>query len=152
MNQTSTTTRAIRAAASALIVALVMAGTLQTAQAGDFLFKPSATAKAFAFAPSFLDTQEDLHEEYEHEANDAWLGMPVHSADGRLVGFVADAWIGEDGSLEDLLVSLTEEQGGIAVYVDGHLASLDAIVVSVDLVATSFASLERDIHFELASR
>lgn len=138
----------------AAILALSAAGWMsapQAASASEIVLKPASLM--LAYAPPMQEEADDEIEtgEYEHELNDAWLGMPVMSKDGRIVGSVIDAWIGEDGEVEELLVGLTQNAGGHAVYVDGTHALLGETEIRVALTASAIAALERE-EFALSLR
>lgn len=80
----------------------------------------------------------------EHELNDAWLGMPVKSKDGKLVGTVAYAFLDDNGDVSELLVELSASSLNYAVYVDGDKSELGESAVSVSMSKRQIAALERE--------
>lgn len=137
--------------ASALVFALSMANP-STAQAEGFkLFGKSI---ALAYAPQNTATENRFaqfeNEEDMHELNDAWLGMPAFSNDGKIIGFIEDAYLDEDDEITELLVSINDQK--IAVYVDGTRATLTDTKVAIALTKTQIASLEREVGYQIASR
>lgn len=122
------------------------------AEAGQF--KLFGSKIELAYAPQDNSTgdrfQQFENEEEMHELNDAWLGMPAVSQDGKTIGFVENAYLDDNGLVTELLVSLNDQK--IAVFVDGNLAELNESNVSIDLSASAIAKLERDNEFEVASR
>lgn len=98
-----------------------------------------------------LFSKFDLTQE-EHELNDAWLGMPVKSSQGKLVGTVAYAFVDADGEINELLVELGASKLGYAVYIEGNTAILTDIEVLIDLNATQIANLEREQPSKLAQK
>ena len=106
--RSATETRGMR---RALVLAIVSA----TVFAGTALFsvsQPSAGpfGEAYEVAYADLDTQrfgdvmDGVYPEIEHELNDAWMGMSVYSADGVNLGYVTDAYVNEDGSIDELVI------------------------------------------------
>lgn len=83
----------------------------------------------------------DFEIEEEHELNDAWLGLPVISNDGKTVGFVIDAEIDDTGMIRNLTVDLVHE--GYPVFVEGSQAFLFDDSVAIDHSANVVAELER---------
>ncbi len=61
-------------------------------------------------APMALDNStievvfEDGAEFYDHELNDAWLGMPFKGLQGDVIGYVIDAPVGDDGEITEVHV------------------------------------------------
>jgi hypothetical protein len=75
--------------------------------------KPLMIAAALAFTPLGavpansveLDTPAAYaEEEYAHPMNDAWMGMPVETRDGTLIGFVMDAPVDANGDIAEVIV------------------------------------------------
>jgi len=139
---------------SAAVAALILASSASIqAHAGTFKLFGSPIEMAYAPQPAPLDQrfeQFENNEEEMHEMNDAWLGMPVHGADGKLAGFVVDAYLDMDGEISELLVSLPDH--GYAVYVDGIDVELQETKVSVALSSIAIANLEREEAFLVSSR
>lgn len=80
----------------------------------------------------------------DHELNDAWMGMTVVSADGVIVGYVTDAFINADGSLDEIVIAPSGEKTGpsTSVYVPAKFAELGTQNVHVSLDARIIAQLE----------
>jgi len=116
------------------------------AQADD---KSFADRIALAYAPVEENATEnqfgqfELHGDYEdaHELNDAWLGMPVRDSAGEVIGYVEDAFLDEDGYLDELLISINGSSA--AVYVDQKHVEYTEVAVLVDLPVRTIASLEK---------
>ena len=89
--------------------------------------------------------QFELHGTYDdaHELNDAWLGMPVRDATGRKIGYVEDAFLDDEGYLEELLVSI--DGSGVSVYVDQKHVDYSEVAVLVDMPVQAMAKLEREL-------
>ncbi|MGI9352550.1 MAG: PRC-barrel domain-containing protein [Rhizobiaceae bacterium] len=105
---------------------------------------------ALSFAPEATETDDpfsqlDLHGDYDdaHELNDAWLGMPVRSTEGKIIGYVDDAFLDDEGYLTELLVSLNGSS--ITVFVDQKHVEYTDVAVLVDLPLTTLASLAGNI-------
>lgn len=126
--------------------------TAGTAAASEHALFNKPIALAYAPQSTPLDNRFEQFEDFEeeHELNDAWLGMPVHSAEGELVGFVEDAYLDENGSVEELLVGLSDHN--YAVYIDAENTSLTESEVAVSLSATTIAGLERAEDYQLVQR
>lgn len=132
-------------------MALSLAGTVN-AEAGQFkLFGKSIE---LAYAPQNTPLEERFgqfeSEEELHELNDAWLGMPAFSKEGKQIGFIEDAYLDDNGEVTELLVSISGRN--FAVYVDGRYAELSDTQVGIDLPATTIAELERENSFQLVQR
>ncbi len=91
----------------------------------------AATENPFNY---FAETEE------AHELNDAWLGMPAISRDGKLVGVVSDAFIDEYGYVSEIRLDLVGKDH--AVYVEGSQVLLLDMEVAIDLPATTIADLQ----------
>ena len=79
--------------AAAIVIAASLSGVFAasgTAHAGEYALFNKPIALAYAPESNAMGNQFEQFEDFEeeHELNDAWLGMPVHSADGELIGFV----------------------------------------------------------------
>ena len=141
--------------AAAIVIAASLSGVLAasgTAQAGEYALFNKPIALAYAPEAKALDNRFEQFEDFEeeHELNDAWLGMPVHSADGELIGFVEDAYLDANGNVEELLVSLSDHN--YAVYVDAAKTELTDSEVAVALPASTIAGLERAEDYQLVQR
>ena len=142
-------------AAAIVIAAALTAGTFAapgTAEAGEYALFNKPIALAYAPESNAMGNQFEQFEDFEeeHELNDAWLGMPVHSADGELIGFVEDAYLDANGNVEELLVSLSDHN--YAVYVDAAKTELTDSEVAVALPASTIAGLERAEDYQLVQR
>jgi hypothetical protein len=122
------------------------------AQAGGFKLFGSMIEMAYAPPVQSLDNRfEQFDEDDEfHVLNDAWLGMPVRSQDGKIIGFVEDAFLTEDGDVSELLVGLNDKK--FSVYIDGKFAELTDATVNVSLDTTTIAGLEREEQVQLSAR
>ncbi|WP_193176437.1 PRC-barrel domain-containing protein [Oricola nitratireducens] len=80
----------------------------------------------------------------EHELNDAWMGMTAVSSDGVVLGYVTDAFINEDGSVDEIVIAPAGDGGALstAVYVPASYAELGGESVHVALDARAVARLE----------
>ena len=141
--------------AAAIVIAASLSGVLAasgTAQAGEYALFNKPIALAYAPEAKALDNRFEQFEDFEeeHELNDAWLGMPVHSAEGELIGFVEDAYLDANGDVEELLVSLSDQN--YAVYIDAGKTELTESEVAVALPASTIAGLERAEDFQLVQR
>jgi len=141
--------------AAASLIAFSMAGTFaggMNAEAGGFKLFGQKIEMAYAPQNTPLDDRFDQFESEEelHELNDAWLGMPAYSSDGKQIGFVEDAYLDHEGYVSELLVSIKGKR--FAVYVDGKYAELTDAEVGIDLPATTIAGLEREEGFQLVQR
>lgn len=130
-----------RALALAIISATVFAGTALVS-AGQ----PSAGQIEGAYEVAYADLKTDrfggvmdgVYPEAEHEMNDAWMGMSVFSADGVNLGYVSDAFIDEDGVLDELVVEPAGDDSPLfaPVTVPARYASLDLDRVTLSLGTT----------------
>ena len=141
--------------AAAIVIAASMAGAFAApgaAQAGEYTLFNKPIALAYAPENKPVDNRFEQFEtfEEEHELNDAWLGMPVHSAEGDLIGFVEDAYLDANGEVEELLVSLSGRD--YAVYIDAGKTELTESEVAVALPASTIAGLERAEDYQLVQR
>lgn len=109
-------------------------------------YEAEAKMEALSYAPqgSNLDerfSQFELEEsEYaEHELNDSWLGMPAYSNKGKLIGYIEDVFLDEDGYATEIIVGLHENQG--IVEIKGDLAELTDEKVQFSLSTTQIATL-----------
>ncbi|WP_075995329.1 PRC-barrel domain-containing protein [Salaquimonas pukyongi] len=142
--------------AAAIVIASTMtAGAFsaaETAAASEYALFDKPIALAYAPQSAPLDNRFEQFEDFEeeHELNDAWLGMPVHSAEGELVGFVEDAYLDENGDVEELLVGLSDQN--YAVYIDAKNTSLTESEVAVSLSSNAIAGLERAEDYQLVQR
>ena len=147
---------AITTAATGAVLAPQMAAAGSLTLFNRLVSGPAASLgpMTLAYAPESQANQAPFDqleaEEEMHELNDAWLGMPVHSADGELIGFVEDAYLDANGNVEELLVSLSDHN--YAVYVDAAKTELTDSEVAVALPASTIAGLERAEDYQLVQR
>ncbi|MCI5074319.1 PRC-barrel domain-containing protein [Oricola sp.] len=136
-----------RALALAIVSATVFAGTalVSASQATAGQFEQSyQVAYADFNTERFGGILDDVYpQEEEHELNDAWMGMQVLSADGVVLGYVSDAFVNEDGSIDELVI---EPEGGDSplyapVYLPIRYAALTPDFVSLSLGATQATAL-----------
>ena len=130
-----------RALALAIVSAIVFAGTALISAS-----QPSAgpIEGAYEVAYANLDADrfggvfDDVYPEVEHEMNDAWMGMNVVSADGVILGYVTDAFVNEDGSIDELVIEPSGDASPLfaPVYLPLRYASLDAGQVTLSLGST----------------
>ncbi len=127
-----------RALALAIISATVFAGTALVS-AGQSSAEPIEGAYEMAYAN--LDTErfggvlDGVYPEVDHEMNDAWMGMSVFSADGVNLGYITDAFVNEDGTIDELVIEPSGEESPLfaPVYLPMRYASLDAKHVTLSL-------------------
>ncbi len=105
-----------------------------------------AKIEALAYAPegSFNDERfsqfEFENEEYsEHELNDGWLGMPTYSKGGKLIGYIEDAILDENGFLTQIIIGLNEQQ--VIIEISGEYAQLTDEKVHLELSKQQIAQL-----------
>jgi len=106
-----------------------------------------ARLEALAYAPDggidderFSQFELETDEYYEHELNDAWLGMPAYSSNGTLVGYIDDAILDDNGEVTQIIVGLNG--GNAYVEIGGEFAKLDSEKVQFELSNTQIAELE----------
>lgn len=141
--------------AAAIVIAASLSGVFAApgaAKAGEYALFNKPIALAYAPESNATGNQFEQFEDFEeeHELNDAWLGMPVHSEEGELIGFVEDAYLDANGDVEELLVSLSDHN--YAVYVDAGKTELTESEVSVALPESAIAGLERAEDYQLVQR
>jgi len=135
----------IVAAMAFALMALADAGAASAMQLNATAEKsPRVLAYAEPMPERFGFFENDYAGDEGHELNDAWMGMTVVSADGVVLGYVTDAFINEDGSLDEIVIAPSGEQGAplTAVYVPAQFAELGAETVQVSLDARTVAQLE----------
>lgn len=135
-----------------LLIALTCAVALTSAVKADTIVQEISYLSSYA-KPDFINSYQqesfplferfDLTQE-EHELNDAWLGMFVKSNNGDVVGSVAYAFLDADGNISELLVELSASQLQYAVFVDGNNAQLNELDVTLNLIVSQIANLERE--------
>ncbi len=100
-------------------------------------------AHTFAYAPSG-DGMDYIEEYEEHEMNDAWLGMPAFSSNGEMIGVIIDAFLNDQGDVNEVMVELNSEMDSKTIYVEAKLVTLDEMQVSINLDTLTIANLEND--------
>ncbi len=106
-----------------------------------------ARMEALSYAPegSFNDerfSQFELEQgaDYsEHELTNSWLGMPAYSNDGKLIGYIEEAYLDEDGYVSEIIVGLSGDQG--IIEIKGDLAELTNENVQFNLSNKQIAKL-----------
>ena len=104
----------------------------------------------FAYAPTNDGMGEynfdmEYGEEYEeHEMNDAWLGMPAFSNSGEMIGVIIDAFLNDQGDVNEVMVELNSSMSSKTIYIEARLVSLNETQVSIDLDTTTIANLENE--------
>ncbi len=129
----------IKAAILALSIAFAGAS---SAFSAEEVYAGSGYLMAYAEPAAATESPFDYFDETEeaHELNDAWLGMPAISRDGKLVGVVSDAFIDEYGYVSEIRLDLVGKDH--AVYVEGSQVLLLDMEVAIDLPATTIADLQ----------
>lgn len=127
-----------RALALAIVSATVFAGTALFSSG-----QPSAGPLDGAYEVAYANLETDrfngvldgIYPEEEHAMNDAWMGMSVYSADGVNLGYITDAFVNEDGSLDELVVMPAGAESPLfaPVYVPARYASLEVDGVMLSL-------------------
>lgn len=138
--------------ASLTIAGIFSAGIAFAAQAGESkvtIFNIAPASQTFAYAAPEKGRDVALPEAFSeedfigHELNDAWLGMPAFSSDGKMVGIVEDAYLDESGNVTEILVNLNTTDRNYSVYVGGEHAVLTDTEVGISLSEQTIAGLER---------
>lgn len=104
------------------------------------------------FDERFAPFTNDAAGEWEHELNDAWLGMTVLSADGATLGYVVDAVIDGNGDLDQLVLETSAAGVNILgpnteVYLPGRLATLGDEAVSLSIDRNALAMMKNALTF-----
>ena len=105
-----------------------------------------ARMEALSYAPTssfdesrFSQFELESSEYGEHELNDAWLGMPAYSSDGKLVGYIEDAFIDNEGYVSEVVVGLNGTE--VALEIDAEFAELTDELVKFEISQRKFAEL-----------
>lgn len=105
-----------------------------------------AKIEALAYAPEGSFNEERFsqfefeNDEYaEHELNDSWLGMPAYSNDDKLIGYIEEAFLDEDGYVTEIIVGLNDQQG--IVEINGEFSELTDEKVQFELSNKQIAAL-----------
>lgn len=145
---------AILAAQLAAVAALIwlVAGTV-TAQAGDLdaLDAGETPVLAYAepaperFADPFAEQRGlETHDAYDgHPLNDAWMGLNAVTADGVIAGYVSDAFVNPDGSIDEVII--TPAPGTALthpVYVPVEAVEFDGVEVGLTMTMAVLATQE----------
>lgn len=128
-------------------VAILLSAMISTPAAfANDTSEAEAKMEALAYAPEgsnlderFSQFEFETDEYAEHELNDAWLGMPAYSSDGRIVGYIEDAILDEEGYVAEIIVGLNENLG--IVEIQGKFAELTDEKVQFELSNTQIAAL-----------
>lgn len=137
----------LKALAKKTSLAILLSVTIATPYAlANDTSEAEAKMEALSYAPqgSNLDerfSQFEFEEsEYaEHELNDSWLGMPAYSSNGKLIGYINDAILDEDGYATKIIIGLNETQD--IVEIKGEFAELTDEKVQFELSSTQIAAL-----------
>ncbi|MEM8539737.1 MAG: PRC-barrel domain-containing protein [Pseudomonadota bacterium] len=88
----------------------------------------------------------------EHELNDAWMGMDVQTIDGKKAGYITDAILDENGVIDVVIVTPTEDSElRQAIVVGANFVILEAAHVTVDMTLNTLAAQQNaDEFFETA--
>ena len=96
----------------------------------ELAYAPPAGERFGVFDP-YLD---EMTFEDEHPMNDAWMGMSVVTAEGATAGYVSDAFLNEDGTVDEIIVTPAEGSGlAHAVFVPARYVLLGETAVTVDM-------------------
>lgn len=138
--------------AGALLAGLAASGTAHAmelnAETGDTRYltayaEPAPERFGALLRDEISPAPELYFPEGEHELNDAWLGMSVISEEGVNVGYVIDAYIDEDGMLDELvLMPADAETLAEPVFVPARFARLGNTAVQLDLTVAALETLE----------
>ena len=85
------------------VIAIAAASMLSVGavRAGEVVHPLAASADLSVFEQISPEMSEEM---FEHDLNDAWLGMPVFGPNGTTVGVVLDAPVDEYGEVAEILV------------------------------------------------
>lgn len=109
--------------------------------------------RVLAYAPSqesgFADPFDaqlalELSGEAEmHPLNDAWMGMNVLTADGAIAGYISDAFVNPDGSIDEFIITPGDADAlPYPVYVPARFAALEAEAVRIDMTLITLRAQE----------
>jgi len=145
---------AILAAQLVAIAALIwlVAGTV-AAQAGDLDALDTREPRLLAYAEPLPERFADpfaeqrgleTHDAYDgHPLNDAWMGLNAVTADGVIAGYVSDAFVNPDGSIDEIIV--TPAPGTVLahpVYVPAEAVRFDGAEVGLAMTLAVLATQE----------
>ena len=145
---------ALLAAEFIVAIAILLAGVLgTTAQAAEhdaqlpIVLAYSDTSFVERHGDPFGDVFLD-----EHELNDAWMGMDVVTIDGKNAGYITDAILDENGVVDVVIVTPTDDSElRQAVVVGANFVILEATSVTVDMTLNTLAAQQyADEFFETA--
>lgn len=127
---------------AALMVATVQIPTATAANISD----DQARIEALSYAPSgtfnderFSQFSFESEEYYEHELNDAWLGMPAYTKEGKLIGYIEDAFVDDKGYVDEIVIGLNSAE--VSIEIDGDYAELTTENVKLELSSKQIARL-----------
>lgn len=145
---------AVLAAQLAAVAALIwlVAGTV-TAQAGDLDALDSGEPAVLAYAEPaperFADPfagQRGLenHDAHDgHPLNDAWMGLNAVTADGVIAGYVSDAFVNPDGSIDEVIITPAPGTAlAHPVYVPVDAVQFDGAEVGLTMTMAVLATQE----------
>lgn len=128
-----------------LMAPLIIVSSTTLSSASD-LSEEQAKIEALSYAPTdsfnddrFSQFSFESDEYYEHELNDAWLGMPAYSKDGSLIGYIEDAIVDSDGFITEILLGINSSE--ISIEIDGNYAELTSENVKLELSEKQIAQL-----------
>ena len=141
---------ALLAAEFIVAIAILLAGALgTTAQAAEYNAQ-SSIVLAYSDA-SFGERHSDPFGDVfldEHELNDAWMGMDVFTADGKNAGYITDAILDENGVVEVVIVTPSDDSElRQAVVVGANFVILEAASVTVDMTLNTLAAQQNADEF-----
>lgn len=143
---------ALLAAEFVVALAILLAGMFgSTAQAAEY---DAQLPIVLAYSDtSFVERHGDpfgdvFLDEHEHELNDAWMGMNVRTADGKDVGYITDAILDENGVIDVVVVTPTDESElRQAMVVGANFVILEATSVTVDMTLNTLAAQQNAEEF-----
>lgn len=112
-------TNTLKNAGLALMLATTLFASLGFAGERDGFDSSEVQARmeALSYAPQdgldnerFSNFNFEMDEYSEHELNDAWLGMPAYSSNNKLIGYVYDAILDEDGYVSQIVIGLNDSE------------------------------------------
>ncbi|MBO6637437.1 MAG: hypothetical protein JJ920_05830 [Roseitalea sp.] len=145
---------AVLAAQFAAVAALIwLAVGTMTAHAGDLdaldAGEPAVLAYAEPLPERFADPFAeqrglDAHDSHDgHPLNDAWMGLNAVTADGVIAGYVSDAFVNPDGSIDEVII--TPAPGTALthpVYVPVEAVEFDGVEVGLIMTMAVLATQE----------
>jgi hypothetical protein len=124
--------------AGAFVTAFSLASGAAAGSFAGYAERPYQTNYAVEEAEAVHPAFQAFDMDEEHELNDAWMAMPVEDSSGKIIGVVDDAFTGDDGEIESVLVTLSST--GRQIIVDGDAIYLTETAAVVDGDAKAVAS------------